>query len=191
MSLMNLDFFENFIESIAQVMSRALTDEETEKLLTSFQTLQSRLKHLSTENLKRLEAESHALRPYCKHKGSCSGNALRGLVKAFLTLYVVKYGLSFFPALIMGQVWKKWGCITNTAYSDTVSFPHSPRILLKIGGRDTISFSLFLSVFISSYKGSLCLLRKLRNCDDYLNPFIAGVLLVEASTLTVTVVVES
>ncbi|KAJ3068015.1 hypothetical protein HDU98_008808 [Podochytrium sp. JEL0797] len=146
----------SFIESIAQVMSRALTDEETEKLLTSFRALQSRLKDLSTENLKRLEAESKAQRPFCKHKGTCSGNAFRGLVKAFLTLYAVKYGLSFVPALITGQVWR------------------NPRILLKIGGKDTTTFALFLSTFISSYKAFLCLFRRLRSTDDYMNPFLAG-----------------
>ncbi|KAI8841919.1 hypothetical protein BJ741DRAFT_407924 [Chytriomyces cf. hyalinus JEL632] len=66
MSFINLNFWENFIESIAQVMSRALTDDETEKVLTSFKALQSRLKDLSTENLRRLEAEAMVQRPFCK-----------------------------------------------------------------------------------------------------------------------------
>ncbi|KAJ3094457.1 hypothetical protein HK100_006133, partial [Physocladia obscura] len=109
------------------------------------------------ENLKRLEVEAKMRRPFCKHKGTCSGNAIRGLIRAFFTLYLVKYGLSFVPALITGQIWKK------------------PSLILKIGGKDTISFALFLSVFISSYKAALCTMRRLRpTSDDTLNPFIAG-----------------
>ncbi|KAJ3108994.1 hypothetical protein HK100_003371, partial [Physocladia obscura] len=166
-----------FIESIAQVMSRALTDDET-GLQKYFQLLQfinsvaqsplqksfSRLSELCKRdlriyphNLKRLEVEAKVRRPFCKHKGTCSGNAIRGLIRAFFTLYLVKYGLSFVPALITGQIWKK------------------PSLMLKIGGKDTISFALFLSVFISSYKAALCTMRRLRpTSDDSLNPFIAG-----------------
>ncbi|KAJ3216394.1 hypothetical protein HDU67_009529 [Dinochytrium kinnereticum] len=178
MSVINLNFWENFIESLAQIMSRALTDDETgedwvfhsalihavrtltfspaEKLLSSFQALQSRLRILSSENLKRLEAESHLQRPFCKHKGTCTGNAARGMLKAFSILYAIKYGLSFFPALITGQLYRK------------------PSTLLKIGGKDTISFALFLSTFISSYKAALCGFRRLRKTSDSLNPFLAG-----------------
>ncbi|KAJ3099529.1 hypothetical protein HDU97_002972 [Phlyctochytrium planicorne] len=156
MSVINLNFWENFIESLAQIMSRALTDDETEKVLTSFQALHARLRILSSENLRRLEAESAHTRPFCKHKGTCSGNAARGLVKAFGILYAIKYGLSFLPALITGQIYRK------------------PSTLLKIGGKDTISFAAFLSVFISSYKAALCGFRRLRNTSDSWNPFLAG-----------------
>ncbi|KAI8844848.1 hypothetical protein BC829DRAFT_400161 [Chytridium lagenaria] len=131
-------------------MSRALTDTETEKLLSSFQALHARLRILSSENLRRLEAESHVQRPFCKHKGTCTGNAARGMLKAFAILYAIKY------ALITGQIYRK------------------PATLIKIGGRDTISFALFLSTFISSYKGALCFFRRLRKTSDALNPFFAG-----------------
>jgi hypothetical protein len=43
----SLSLWENFIESIAQVLSRALTNDDTEKLLSSFETLQERLRQLS------------------------------------------------------------------------------------------------------------------------------------------------
>ena len=43
----SLSLWENFIESIAQVLSKALTNDDTEKLLSSFETLQERLRQLS------------------------------------------------------------------------------------------------------------------------------------------------
>ncbi|KAJ3199207.1 hypothetical protein HDU83_006380 [Entophlyctis luteolus] len=49
--------------------------------------------------------------------------------------------------------------------------------MLKIGGKDTITFALFLSVFISSYKAVLCTLRRIplfNHKNNALTPFLAG-----------------
>eukprot|EP00842_Homolaphlyctis_polyrhiza_P006051 jgi/Hompol1/6447/HPOL_001712-RA len=152
----SLNLWENFVESIAQVLSQALTDKETEKLVSSFQALQQRLRQLSVENLRRLEQQAKEKAYSCKHHGTCVSNTLRAFIRSFVITYALKYALGFFPAVLTGK-----------AFS-------SPRILIKIGGRDTISFSLFMSLFISSFKGMLCSLRAIRNVNDHWNSFIAG-----------------
>nr|KAJ3418899.1 hypothetical protein HK105_007688 [Polyrhizophydium stewartii] len=139
-----MSFLENFIESVAQVLSLALTDKETERLLSSFTALQQRLRELSVDNLKRLEAESRERERLCQHPGPCAVNAGRSFVRTF----AITYGKAF----------------------------TKPRILVKIGGRDTISFALFMSLFISSYKAVLCTLRNVRQTNDKWNAFIAGIL---------------
>ena len=48
--------------------------------------------------------------------------------------------------------------------------------LLKIGGKETIRFSLFLAGFISSYKTILCFLRYHRKVNDNWNSAIAGLI---------------
>ncbi|KAH6570204.1 hypothetical protein BASA50_004996 [Batrachochytrium salamandrivorans] len=154
----SLGLWENFVESIAQVLSQALTDRETEQLLSSFTTLQQRLRQLSVDNLRRLETESRRKSATCKHHGTCRINTGRAFVRSFVITYCLKYALGFFPALITGKAFSK------------------PRILLRIGGRDTISFSLFMSVFISSYKGFLCAFRVLCGNNDTMNAFMAGTL---------------
>ncbi|KAI8928387.1 hypothetical protein BC831DRAFT_448558 [Entophlyctis helioformis] len=156
MSGPNLSLYENFIESIAHVLSQALTDDETEKLLSSFTALQQRLRQLSTDNLRRLEAQTRVKKVVCKHPGPCASNALRAVVRSFIITYGLKYALGFVPAILTGKAFKE------------------PRVLLKIGGRDTTSFALFMSFFIATYKGMLCTLRNLRQKNDRWNAFIAG-----------------
>ncbi|KAJ3204305.1 hypothetical protein HK099_001199, partial [Clydaea vesicula] len=155
---LNLSFLENFVESIALILSRGLTDTETEKVLTSWNSFQARLRRLSAENLRKVKEEAVLVRPYCKHPLGCTQNALRGFIKSFFVCYIVKYGLGFFPALLMGKLFKK------------------PSLLLKIGGSDTISFTLFLSSFTTAFKGTLCLMRRLRGVNDWKNSFAAGVM---------------
>ncbi|KAL2918890.1 hypothetical protein HK105_201724 [Polyrhizophydium stewartii] len=151
-----MSFLENFIESVAQVLSLALTDKETERLLSSFTALQQRLRELSVDNLRRLEAQSRKRKLLCKHPGPCAVNAGRSFVRTFAITYALKYALGFVPAVLTGKAFTK------------------PRILVKIGGRDTISFALFMSLFISSYKAVLCTLRNVRQTNDKWNAFIAG-----------------
>ncbi|KAJ3408574.1 hypothetical protein HDU80_005291 [Chytriomyces hyalinus] len=122
---------------------------------------------LSREGAHVLQGAAVAAQGSVHHKGTCSGNALRGFIKAFLTLYAIKYGLSFLPALITGRIWNKLSVPVFRCFG-------RPKTLIKIGGKDTISFALFLSVFISSYKASLCGFRRLRGKADGLNPFMAG-----------------
>jgi hypothetical protein len=57
--------------------------------------------------LKKLEKEAVVQRPFCKHKGTCTNNAARGFIKAFAVLFGIKYTLSFVPALITGQIYRK------------------------------------------------------------------------------------
>lgn len=40
-------YYENFLESLAQIVSKLLTDQETEKVLQSIRSFQEKLKHLS------------------------------------------------------------------------------------------------------------------------------------------------
>lgn len=101
--------YENFIEAIAQLVSRALTDKETEAIIQGFKSFQEKLRRLSSENLKRLTLESTKPRSsLCKHEGkSCSQNVTRGFAKAFIVSYAVKYLIAVAPALLTGQVFKK------------------------------------------------------------------------------------
>ena len=150
-----LSIFENFIESIAQVLSKALTDKETEKVISSFGYLQERLRQLSVDNLKHLELNS-AARRFCKHNGTCTSNCFFAIFRSFVITYALKYGLGLVPSILSGKIFKK------------------PELLLKLGGRDTTSFALFMSIFISSYKGMLCLLRYITQNNDPIIAFISG-----------------
>jgi hypothetical protein len=150
----NLSLWENFIESIAQVLSKALTNDDTEKLINSFGSLQERLRQLSVDNLKRLENSN--VTTFCKHKGSCTGNCARSILRSFVITYILKYLLGFVPSLLTGKILKK------------------PSLIMKLGGKDTTFFALFMSTFISSYKGVLCGMRRLRGKRDFWNAFVAG-----------------
>lgn len=152
----SLSLWENFIESIAQVLSRSLSNEDTENIVVSFQAFQQRLRDLSVDNLKRLQEEEKDRSPFCKHKGRCSTNCTHSLIRSFAISYALKYSLGFFPSILSGKVFS------------------NPSILLKIGGKDTISFSLFMSFFISSYKGTLCWMRHIRKKNDFTNSLVAG-----------------
>ncbi|KAI8902725.1 hypothetical protein BC833DRAFT_546709 [Globomyces pollinis-pini] len=150
-----LSLWENFIESIAQVMSLMLTDEDTEKVLTSFTVLQSKLRQLSVDNLNKMAIDP-SVPILCKHKGTCKQNCGKSILRSFIVTYTLKYALGLVPNLINGKVFK------------------DPSLLKKLGGRDTTSFALFMSTFISSYKGILCFLRYARSKNDPWNSFIAG-----------------
>nr|KAJ3405785.1 hypothetical protein HK105_003663 [Polyrhizophydium stewartii] len=102
-----MSFLENFIESVAQVLSLALTDKETERLLSSFTALQQRLRELSVDNLRRLEAQSRKRKLLCKHPGPCAVNATRSFVRSFAITYALKYALGFVPAVLTGKAFIK------------------------------------------------------------------------------------
>ncbi|KAG0174947.1 hypothetical protein DFQ28_003628 [Apophysomyces sp. BC1034] len=154
-------YYENFLESLAQIVSKLLTDKETEAVLTSIRSFQDKLKRLSSQNLSRLRLElaheeKKGLR-LCKHEGkTCTQNCTRGFVKAFVVAFSVKYLIAILPPLLTGKVFKR------------------PGILKQMVDRDTACFALFLSTFLSSYKGILCGLRRLNSKDDRLNAFVAG-----------------
>ncbi|KAI8902728.1 hypothetical protein BC833DRAFT_654540 [Globomyces pollinis-pini] len=150
-----LSLWENFIESIAQVLSRALSTKDTEKVIISFNVLQDRLRQLSVDNLNRLELRSKFPRK-CKHSGTCTGNCIKAVFRSFAITYALKYAMGLIPSLLTGKIFKQ------------------KDLIYKLGGRDTTSFALFMSMFISTYKGVLCLLRYLRKKNDAFNPFIAG-----------------
>lgn len=104
----NLSLWENFIESIAQVLSKALNDKEAERLASSFNYMQQRLRELSFDNVKRLELQSKKANKLCKHSGySCQGNCLRAFFRSFAITYALKYALGFFPALLTGKAFSK------------------------------------------------------------------------------------
>ncbi|KAF7731948.1 hypothetical protein EC973_007779 [Apophysomyces ossiformis] len=154
-------YYENFLESLAQIISKLLTDKETEAVLTSIRSFQEKLKRLSSQNLSRLRLElaleEKQGQRLCKHGGkTCAQNCTRGFVKAFVAAFSVKYLVAVLPLLLTGKVFKR------------------PSLLKRMAGRDTFFFALFLSTFLSSYKGILCSLRRLRQTDDRLNAFLAG-----------------
>ncbi|KAJ1936927.1 hypothetical protein FBU59_004903, partial [Linderina macrospora] len=154
-----------FIETIARITSYALTDKEKESVVTGFRRFHQQLERLrSSSDLRRMAIESKKRQrevTVCLHEGTtCTQNAVRGFLKAFLVGYVVKYGLSVAPHILTLKLFRK------------------PSILLRAFNRDTASFATFLSVLIGSYKGFLCTLRHWRgaNSNDYTNALVAGAL---------------
>jgi hypothetical protein len=101
----SLSLWENFLESIAQVLSKALTTDDTEVLIASFSSLQKRLRQLSLDNLRRINVEEKT--KFCKHKDNCSGNCLRSILRSFAITYVLKYFLGFVPNLLTGKIFKR------------------------------------------------------------------------------------
>ncbi|KAF9918365.1 hypothetical protein BX616_009158 [Lobosporangium transversale] len=156
------DAWENFLEAIAGLLSKALTDKETEKVIAGFNNFQQRLQRLSSHNLRRLHleiTENEKQINKCKHEGkTCTQNVTRGFFKTWAIGYVAKYLIAVLPALLTGKAFK------------------NPNILKKSGGSDTIRFAFFLSSFISTYKGVLCTMRQFRpdHEGDRLNAFVAG-----------------
>ncbi|KAF9171968.1 hypothetical protein BGX21_010598 [Mortierella sp. AD011] len=153
--------WENFLEAIASLMAKFLTDKETEKVINGFGNFQQRLQRISSHNLNRLNKEitQSQRRNKCKHEGkTCSQNVTRGFLKTWLVAYLVKYAIAVLPAILTGRIAK------------------NPSILRKSGGSDTIGFAFFLSSFLSAYKAVLCSMRRLRPDDtsDHLNAFVAG-----------------
>ncbi|KAL1920401.1 uncharacterized protein VTP21DRAFT_778 [Calcarisporiella thermophila] len=155
--------WENFLEVLAQLISKALTDKEKEVVLAGFTKFGERIRQLSSQSLRRLALEplngDESKEKLCHHDGkTCAQNATRGFLKSFTVAYIVKYLISIAPALLTGRLFKK------------------PYYLKKAGGKDTVSFAIFLSSFITTYKASLCAIRHLRNVKggDGLNAFIAG-----------------
>ncbi|KAI9478152.1 MAG: hypothetical protein EXX96DRAFT_595606 [Benjaminiella poitrasii] len=148
-------YYENFLESLAQIVSKLLTDQETERVLSSIRSFQEKLKRLSSQNLSRLNLEISAaekIKPHqCRHEGkTCTQNCTRGFIKTFTVAFIVKYLIGILPTLLSGKILKR------------------PSILRQMAG----------STFISSYKGILCALRNYRKTSDSksdrLNAFIAG-----------------
>ncbi|KAL7317587.1 hypothetical protein PS15m_003925 [Mucor circinelloides] len=159
------NYYENFLESLAQIVSKLLTDQETETVISSIRSFQEKLKRLSSNNLNRLNLDitaAETTRPnLCRHEGkTCTQNCTRGFIKTFTVAFVVKYLIGILPTLLSGKILKR------------------PGVLKQMAGRDTASFALFLSTFISSYKGILCAMRHFRKTSDRksdrLNAFVAG-----------------
>ncbi|KAG0354793.1 hypothetical protein BC939DRAFT_405705 [Gamsiella multidivaricata] len=153
---------ENFLEAIAALTSKFLTDKETEKIVAGFNNFQQRLQRLSSHNLQRLNLEITQNKKQvnrCKHEGkTCAQNVTRGFLKTWVVAYLVKYVIAILPALLKGKILK------------------NPSILKKSGGSDTVGFAFFLSSFLSAYKLVLCTLRYYRpdHTGDRLNAFVAG-----------------
>ncbi|KAF9208510.1 hypothetical protein BGZ49_008594 [Haplosporangium sp. Z 27] len=154
--------WENFLEAIASLMSKFLTDKETEKVIAGFGNFQQRLQRISSNNLNRLNLEitqSDQRKIKCKHEGkTCSQNVTRGFIKTWVVAYLVKYAIAVLPSILTGKIAK------------------NPSILRKSAGSDTVGFAFFLSSFLSAYKLVLCSMRRLRPNDssDHLNAFVAG-----------------
>ncbi|KAF9153520.1 hypothetical protein BG015_003255 [Linnemannia schmuckeri] len=154
--------WENFLEAIAGLLSMALTNKETEKVIAGFNNFQQRLQRLSSHNLAKLNLEITAQKKRvskCKHEGkTCSQNVTRGFFKTWMIAYVVKYLIGVLPAVLTGKAFK------------------NPAIFKKSGGSDTVGFAFFLSSFLSAYKAVLCTMRYYRpqHEGDRLNAFVAG-----------------
>ncbi|CDS09533.1 hypothetical protein LRAMOSA10893 [Lichtheimia ramosa] len=159
-----VSYYENFLESLARIVSKLLTDRETEAVLSSIRSFQDKLHRMSSQNLLRLQMEATSqdnpqkAPPYqCKHQGkTCSQNCTRGFLKAFAVGFSIKYLIAILPALLTGRVFKR------------------PSILWRAADRDTARFALFLSTFLGSYKGIICLLRRHGSLSERVNSFIAG-----------------
>ncbi|TPX33467.1 hypothetical protein SmJEL517_g03612 [Synchytrium microbalum] len=139
-------------------MSYVISDEESEKAVSELRKLGDKLRQYSSQNLKKLEETRPIERPFCRHSGTCTQNCVRSFVRSFFVLYAANYLLAVAPAIIRGQVFKR------------------PEILYKAAGKDTRSFALWFASFISSYKGFLCLFRRLSKTDAPVISFAAGTL---------------
>ncbi|KAF9195470.1 hypothetical protein BGZ51_000045 [Haplosporangium sp. Z 767] len=154
--------WENFLEAIAALLSKALTDKETEKVIAGFNNFQQRLQRLSSHNLRRLDLEitqNTRRAKRCKHEGkTCTQNVTRGFFKTWVVAYVAKYLIAVLPSILTGKIVK------------------NPSILKKSAGSDTLGFAFFLSSFLSAYKLVLCTMRHFRpdHDGDRLNAFVAG-----------------
>jgi len=149
----------NFLEKIVDILGLVLTDAETEKFLKTFSknsTYVTIMKTYSSENMAKLAREAEKSYRICKHPGDCTTNCLRGATRAFIAAYVVKYFVAILPAIITRKIFQK------------------PQLLLEYAGKDTIRFALFLSLFVSGFKGINCAMRKYRQKEDKLNAFVAG-----------------
>lgn len=100
-----------FTEKLAEITSKLLTDDETDRVLSRLPAENSFAQHLkkhSSTNLARLLQEAARHRPHCKHKGTCTHNALRGLIKTFVVGFGVKYVVSILPAVLTGRAFRKY-----------------------------------------------------------------------------------
>ncbi|KAI9030784.1 hypothetical protein CLU79DRAFT_731467 [Phycomyces nitens] len=164
-------YYENFLESIAQIVSKLLADKEAEAMLKSLQSLEENVRRLSSKSLSKLGIEFTTLdnsrsekmlgTKLCKHKGTtCTQNSFRAFTKAFGVAFIVKYLVGLSQAILSGDLLKR------------------PILLKRLAGWDTISFALFLGTFLSSYKAILCAMRRVRKssdpASDRLNGFVAG-----------------
>ncbi|KAJ2582749.1 hypothetical protein GGH95_001368 [Coemansia sp. RSA 1836] len=155
----------SFIEAIARVTSYALTDREKESVVQGFRQFHQRLERISSStSLRQLAIESKKRQEdtaKCHHEGkTCSQNAIRGFIKAFLVGFAVKYGLDTAPHLVSLRLFTQ------------------PSLLLRAISRDTLSFASFLSAVIGSYKACLCAMRRIHGGkgNDYTNALVAGML---------------
>ena len=147
--------YEIFLEKIAELLAMALTDEETQYMLSGMRRFADKIKELSSQNISVISQESTTKRRFCQHDGKCRQNALRGFLRAFSTAFAVKYGVGIVQALLTrrGRV--------SRAISDGL-------------GWDTVRFATFFGAFIGGFKGINCTLRKWRDKEDRWNAFFAG-----------------
>ena len=109
MSLRGL-LWENFLESIAQVLSRILTDEETEGVLASVSQFGDRLQKINERLRKELgDDELQKALKLCSHKYSCTSHGTRGWIKAFLAGLILKYAMDGIPMILSGKFFSNNG----------------------------------------------------------------------------------
>ncbi|KAG0097426.1 hypothetical protein BGZ93_002732 [Podila epicladia] len=83
--------------------------------------------------------------------------AVKRFFKTWITAYIFKYGLDMLPVVLTGKVFK------------------NPRVLRRSGGRDTMSFALFFSSYLTIYNTVLRRLRSRKHdSGDQWNAFVAG-----------------
>ncbi|KAF9094699.1 hypothetical protein BGX23_001704 [Mortierella sp. AD031] len=106
--------WENFLEAIAALMSKALMDKENEKVIahcSKFPNFQERLHRLSSHNLQRLHLEilqREKQASKCKYEGkTCAQNVARGFFKTWTVAYAIKYLIGVLPALLAGKAFKR------------------------------------------------------------------------------------
>ncbi|KAF9370528.1 hypothetical protein CPB97_002675 [Podila verticillata] len=103
--------WENFLEAIASLMSKALTNKEAEKVIAGVDSFRDRLHRLSSHNLEQLNlqlTQNDKRVSKCKHEGkTCQQNVTRGFLKTWVIAYLVKYAIGILPALLTGKVFKK------------------------------------------------------------------------------------
>lgn len=92
---------------------------------------------------------------FCKHNHSCGFNCIGSTIKCTFQLAICKLGLDCVYSLFRGK------SIYETVIKQFFKYQN-------------LGFSLSIGVFSGLYKLILCLMRRLRNKDDYKNTLISS-----------------
>lgn len=103
MSTVTTSAWEIFVEKIAEVLAYSLDTKETELIINSVNSFSSKVRELSSNNLKSLEQLARE-RPFCRHKGRCRQNCMRGFIHSFTAAYGVKYAVAVIQGLFNGKL---------------------------------------------------------------------------------------